>query len=166
MKIAFGDKARVGKDTAVEYLISNYGGKKFSFAEDLYKILNFAQKTCGFPIEKDRKFLQFIGTDWAREIDPNVWVNLTIQKVNDSNVKNAYVSDVRFRNEFDALKNDGWLMVKIKREIKKESVGGIESHSSENNDIDDCEWDMVIDNNGSFEELKTELDNIVKNVFT
>ena len=33
MKIAFGYKMRSGKDTAVDYLITKYGGKKITFAK-------------------------------------------------------------------------------------------------------------------------------------
>ena len=73
-KIAFGGKMGVGKDFAVEYLRNRYSGNKLSFAKPIYDILNFAQKTCGFREEKDRQFLQFIGTEWARQKNPDIWV--------------------------------------------------------------------------------------------
>ena len=70
-KVAFGYKMGVGKDTAVDYLISRHGGKRISFADPIYNIMNYAQEVCGFEPEKDRYFLQLVGTDWARKKDPN-----------------------------------------------------------------------------------------------
>ena len=63
MKIAFGYKMGAGKDTAVDYLKQKYGGTHLSFAGPIYTILENAQHICGFPVEKDRQFLQFIGTE-------------------------------------------------------------------------------------------------------
>jgi hypothetical protein len=85
VKIAFGYKRRVGKDTSCDCLVEKYGGIKLSFAEPLYKILNFAQDMCHFNKTKDRKFLQFIGTEWARTINNNVWVDLLIEQLDNSN---------------------------------------------------------------------------------
>ena len=48
MRIAFGCKMGSGKDTAVSYLISKYGGKRLAFADPIYKIQNYAQQLCGF----------------------------------------------------------------------------------------------------------------------
>jgi len=57
MRIAFGYKARSGKDTSADYLARAYGGERLAFAQPLYDILQHAQRTCGFPDEKDRAFL-------------------------------------------------------------------------------------------------------------
>ena len=164
MKIAFGDKSRVGKDTAASYMISRYGGKRFSFAKRLYKIMDFIQDVCGIPREKDRKLLQILGTEWGRDKDPNLWVNLTLKDIEESKViygtENFYITDVRFRNEFDRLKEEGWIMIKITRNISVKKVGGVKNHSSESNDIKDEEWNYVIDNNGDISELYRTLDNI------
>lgn len=113
VKIAFGYKRRVGKDTSCDYLIKKYGGVKLSFAEPLYQILYFAQDVCGFEHFKDRKFLQFVGTEWARNINDNIWAELLVKKINDIKVDNIFVSDLRFENEFKILKQLGFICVKI-----------------------------------------------------
>ena len=175
MKIAFGYKISSGKDTCVEYLIEKYGGIKVYFAKYLYDILYYAQKLCGFQIEKDRKFLQWIGTEWAREKDPDIWVKLTIQESkkiinehfeNKKEIPNLYCSDVRFINEFNELKKDGWVMIKILRSnnINDERIGnGKYEHISENqlDLMEDSNWDYVIENNGSKEELFEKLEKII-----
>lgn len=155
MKIAFGCKAGSGKSTAVHYLINKYGGVEKSFASPLYDILYYAQKTCNFPIEKDRKFLQYIGTEWARAKDDNVWVNILLRTISDEN-GNIFISDVRFKNEFDSLKDAGFIMILIERETRISL-----SHISENSLNEETGWDYIIKNNSSLENLYECLDKII-----
>lgn len=152
MKLAFGYKMRSGKDTSVDYLISKYGGKRMSFAKALYDALFAVQSIFGLPQEKDRRFLISVG-DWARDKDPNIFVNIALK-----NNEATYCSDVRFLNEFTALKLQGWKCIKINRD-----TGCNSNHSSECelDSIEDSEWDYIIDNNGTLEDLYNKLDNIV-----
>jgi hypothetical protein len=166
MKIAFGYKCGVGKDLSVKYLINKYKGRKIAFADPLYDILYYAQNVCGFKNEKDRKFLQFIGTTWAREKDNDIWVKLALERCKEPGY--YYCSDVRFLNEFNALKKNGWVMVKIvKDRVDNKRIGsGEKDHISENelDCLDNTKWDYVITNNGSFKELYEKLDKIVDNI--
>jgi hypothetical protein len=155
LRIAFGCKAGTGKSESVKYLIQKYGGTELSFAKPLYEILHFSQEKCGFPIEKDRKFLQYIGT-WARKKDPNVWVRLLCEKLEEiPKEENIFVSDVRFPNEFNALKHKGFTMVLINRDISNEPW---RNHLSENQELKS--WDFTINNNFSLEDLHYELNKI------
>jgi hypothetical protein len=169
-KIAFGYKQRVGKDTACDYLVKQHGGAKLSFAEPIYAILNYAQETCRFEKGKDRRFLQYIGTEWARQIDSNVWINLLIDKLNKNN--HVFVSDLRFRNEMDALKAHGFTCINIIAEGEEHDAFGVSRptrgreqdvprHQS-NVDLDDCiSWDYTIRNDSSIESFYVRLDDIV-----
>tara|TARA_Y100000389_G_scaffold109509_1_gene106564 strand:- start:2071 stop:2574 length:504 start_codon:yes stop_codon:yes gene_type:complete len=164
LKIAFGGVMGSGKDTCVDYLCTKYPEHtRISFAGALYDILSYAQEKCGFEKNKDRKFLQFIGTEWARNIDENVWINIVLDK----DIKGiGLLSDIRFLNEFNALKNNGWICIKVTRDnIDKNRVGnGDNTHSSELsiNDIKDEEWDFIINNNSTLEDLYKRLDKIFK----
>ena len=163
MKIAFGYKMGSGKDICVKYLINRYGGAKIRFAEPLYDILRYVQKRCNLEFKKDRQFLQLIGTEWGRKIDPDIWVNLALKS--QPKEGNVFCADVRFKNEFEALKRDGFVLIKLVRNtINENRVGtGNSTHVSEN-DLDNYEdekWDYVIDNNGSLDELYNKLDEIV-----
>lgn len=159
-RIAFGYKMRCGKDTAVEYLVNKYGGTRISFADPLYEILHYAQDVCGFESGKDRKFLQFIGTEWAREKNNNVWIDILVKKSRETK-GNVYVSDVRFRNEFDAMRKNNFVLVKVNR-------GGVEvnNHSSEIelDGVPDYEWDFVLDNDGTLEEFYSKIDLCLNNI--
>lgn len=162
LKIAFGGVMGSGKDTCVDYLCSKYPEyTRISFAGALYDILSYAQEKCGFKKTKDRKFLQFIGTDWARNIDENVWINIVLNK----DIKGiGLLSDIRFPNEFKALKNNGWICVKVTRDniVNNRTGTGDKMHTSELsiNEIKDEDWDVIIDNNDSLEELYKKLDHI------
>ena len=161
MRIAFGHKQRSGKDTCVDYLIKRYGGVKISFSEPLYEILHYAQRVCEFEEEKDRWFLQTIGTDWARNKNPDVWVNLALKKVqNLAEGVNVYNSDIRFKNELIAMRREGFVCIKINRDVERKMSG----HISEC-DLDGVEvWDYIIENDGTIDDLYKKVDDIIFNL--
>lgn len=161
MKIAFGCKLQSGKSTAVKYLIERYGGIEKSFAAPLYNILYYAQETCGFKKEKDRKFLQYIGTEWARSKDENIWANILINSITNED-RNVYVSDLRFKNEFNILKNNGFINILIIRKHEFEELH--QNHESENSLNDEKNWDFIVHNDGSLEEFYNKLDAIIFSV--
>ena len=108
MKIAFCGKMCSGKSTLAKDYIEINGGTIFSFSAPVYEI---AQNLFGME-EKNRELLQSIGTK-MREIDPNVWVNKLIRCVDEHELdENIIVDDVRFVNEYEALRENGFKMVK------------------------------------------------------
>jgi len=164
MKIAFGYKMGSGKDVCVKYLINTYGGKQIRFADALYDILRYAQKRCGLEYKKDRKFLQLAGTEWGRNIDPDIWIKIALNS--QPKEGNIYCADVRFKNEFEALKNDGFTMIKLIRDkVNENRIGnGTTTHISENelDEYGDEQWDYIIYNNNTLDDLFNTLDKITK----
>jgi len=159
MKIAFGYKCGVGKDEAVRYLKTIYGGEKISIAKPIYDILHYAQKITFLPFEKDRKFLQLVG-DWGRNIDKNIWIDLALSNIQE---ENAYISDLRFINELEILKQNNWICIKINRVVDSSRIGnGNVSHISENelDLVPNSYWDYIIDNNGSLEDFHEKIEQI------
>lgn len=169
IKIAVGGSMGVGKDTFFEYLINkNLNFEKISFAQPIYEILHYAQEKLNFEHIKDRKFLQFIGTDWARQINPNIWIDLVDQKTNQS-CNNFCITDLRFENEFNYLKNNGWILIKIERNLSKEILldrngNGIQNHCTENGLKTDLPWDFIINNNSSLEEFYNQINLILDQI--
>ncbi len=100
-----------------------------------------------------RKLLQFVGTDLFRDkLHPNVWVNSLMcdyMKLSD-----WIITDVRFPNEVQAIKDRGGLIIKVE---KASYSSFIDSHESEIALNDYTDWDYIIDNNGT-------LDNLEKNI--
>ena len=177
--LAFGCEARVGKDTAVDYLIGKKGGVKKSFAAPLYDIQHYTHTRLGLKIKKDREFLQLVG-DWGRKQNEHIFINVLLREIdtdcvtndsvtdcvtNDSvsKTENVYVSDVRYPNEFFVLKNRGFTMVRLTRDNRFVSADtNVTSHSSENS-LQDYPWDIIISNNGSLVDLYAQLDQLYSN---
>lgn len=76
--------------------------------------------------------------------------------------QNIYVSDVRYDNELEALQKADFICIKLLRNTgDKDRVGtGNLNHQSENS-ISDEYWDIVIDNNGTLDELYTKIENVL-----
>lgn len=162
MKLAFGSKARSGKDTAAEYLTSLYGGTSFKFASAIYDISRYAYTRAGLPFEKNAKLLQFLGTDFGRSIDKDIWVKsclADIQRFEDVNsVENIFVTDCRFENEADALKQSGFVLVQIDRSADlRGDIGRDPNHPSEIALDHYTRWDYTIGNNGTLEEFHNKI---------
>lgn len=46
-----------------------------------------------------RRFLQWLGTDIFRSVDPEVWTRVVIRQARETDARNIVISDVRFPNE-------------------------------------------------------------------
>ena len=167
LKIAFGGNMGSGKDHAGNYLKTKYGGTCVSFAKPIYDILYYAQDRCQITRNKDRRFLQLVGTDWGRSLDPNLWINLLLTST-EITEENCYLTDLRFENEFNSLKDKSWICIKIIRECDTRERAGTGSahHSSELSlrNIPNEHWNYIIDNNGSLEEFESQLDKIITTI--
>lgn len=113
-KIAIcSDYPSSGKDTVADHLIDNYGYTRLSFATRIKEIAKelFPNKM----VVKDRAVLIHIGSS-MREIEENVWLNLTMAKADETVAKGGKVviSDLRFKNEYDTLKKNGFAIIRVK----------------------------------------------------
>lgn len=158
-RIAFGHKARSGKDTSADYLVARLGYTKLSFAGALYRCTESMQRILGKPVEKDRCLLQELGMLVRRHYGADTWVNIVLAEA--QAVDRVVVSDVRFKNEADALRAAGFVLVKIVRENRTAGSDVANAHISEC-ELDDYPYDVVIENNGSIEELYETIDNLVR----
>lgn len=156
--LAFTGKMGSGKSTAVEYLQRSLNREVvlIKFAQPMYDIQSFVYNTCFLPqpIPKDRKLLQWLGTEWGREKDINLWVNIFKKRVKwllEQNPTSLIVcDDCRFNNEAEAVKELGGVIIEIDRpleernnSIKLENT----SHASEAG-LDQKNIDYFLINNG------------------
>jgi len=105
-----------------------------------------------------RLVLQTLGTDWGRRLYDDVWVD-AVMRVIDFEVQSDWViSDVRFTNEMAAIRARQGLCLRIKRGPVRHD------HPSETElaALPDSEFDSVIDNRGSIEELNQALDDWIE----
>lgn len=130
-----------------------------------------------------RLLLQLLGTECGRQIiHPDIWVNATftdfankeewfrketgltrteyliknghsdeyktLNKKFFKSLPNWIISDVRFPNEAEAIKDRNGILIRVNRSIELESMHESEKALDNYND-----WDYVIDNNGTIEDL-------------
>jgi hypothetical protein len=62
-----------------------------------------------------RDLMQLIGTDLFRKLNKNVWVNALINKIRKTNHQVVIVSDCRFPNEVESIKNNNGLVFRLNR---------------------------------------------------
>lgn len=114
LKIGICGKMGSGKTSlANEIVKNNSNGMVLSLAGEVKHI---ARRLFGM-VEKDRSLLQQIGMK-MREIDVNVWIDYLLRESNKSNFSVVVVDDVRFINEVDKFRNDGFVMIKIEIDEK------------------------------------------------
>ncbi|BDR26061.1 hypothetical protein RVBP17_1040 [Pseudomonas phage sp. 30-3] len=200
-----------GKNTVAKYLVENHNFIQDSFAAALKDLLSstfswdrtllegttpesrrwrettdtwWATKL-GIPNFTPRYAMQYIGTDVLRmHFNDNLWI-LTLEKRLESfiqNNKNVVVSDVRFKNEYNMLKQYGTKFIYVENVIPewynialdlntsdytdKEKQNIIENSTL--NGVHISEWDWVglgydekIINNSTLEELFLTVDSII-----
>lgn len=111
--IAFIGKAGAGKTTASMYLTREFGYASVSFAWPLKKV---ASELWGHDAATDRDKLQKLGVA-VRQIEPDTWVNLAIENI--KYVRAAMggvpvvIDDLRFPNEYWALRDEGFVIVRV-----------------------------------------------------
>lgn len=102
-----------------------------------------------------RYLLQYLGTDVLRNsINEDIHVNLLLNELKSSqnaNILAFAITDLRFRNELDAIKKHGGLTIRLNRNEANKIVSNSQ-HESETA-LDNAQFDITIDNNGTFEEL-------------
>lgn len=102
-----------------------------------------------------RELLQLFGTNACRAIHPDVWPYVTTRSIEKSNAKVAVITDVRFPNEIEALREIGSIIVKIYRQTNSNLAT---NHTSETalDHIPDKEYDFIISDEGNrtMEDLK------------
>lgn len=93
-----------------------------------------------------RELLQQFGTEVCRNIDKNFWIKALFMNYKKSD--NWIIPDVRFINEADSIKKYNGIIIKVIR-----NSNNLDKHVSEL-EIDSINnYDYLINNNGSLEEL-------------
>ena len=166
-----------GKDTVAEHLVKHHGFKRDSFAKSLKDAVSsmfnwdrkmlegdtassrhwreqpdaFWSERFGKPITP-RWVLQYFGTEVMRQnMYDAIWVDSCIGRYKG---ENTVISDTRFPNEIKTIKAHGGKIMLVKRgELPtREEMQKQGAHQSEWDWIG-SEFDYVIENNGTKEEL-------------
>jgi hypothetical protein len=98
-----------------------------------------------------REAMQQFG-EFYRSIDPKFWTKKLFSIINDKGYENVIITDGRYPNEIDPVVEKGGYHIRISREAKDDIHGS--EHSSETSLDDGFEVDIVVENNGTLDELK------------
>ena len=135
-----------------------------------------------------RHALQQLGTEWGRECSPDVWVHQALisartlfeestatytakgglimsnnfSNSEDRDVRGVVIPDVRFENEFDAIRRAGGRIIRVKR-MSARLPGGVGQHASEQGVVNfsDSMFDYVMPNNADIGTLHTHVDRMM-----
>lgn len=178
MIIGIAGRARSGKDTVAGFLVERHGYVRHAFADALKES---ARATFGFTDEQlygDRKeapdaywsdvfgrpftpreALQKLGTEGGRIVfGDRLWTAALRRRILD--LPRVVVPDVRFRSEVEMIRRWGGRMIKVVRPGAV-ATGGVDGHASEH-DLDECrEWDVVIENLGTLDDLRGVVDLVI-----
>ncbi|MGF1433289.1 hypothetical protein ACQUW6_03395 [Bacillus thuringiensis] len=180
-KIAITGKARSGKSELSHYAWMLYGFKEFDFSAVLKD--EFHRLFPHIPCDpKPRAYYQKFG-QWLREIDPDIWVKMTMGKVHEYCFEDALykvnhrpkvlVNGVRQPNEYQRLKDEGFVFIRVNssddlRIGRAKEAGDVFteidlSHETESH-INTFEVDYGINNVGSIEDMYDQFDAIMRDI--
>lgn len=189
MIISLSGYATSGKDSVADILAEDYGFIKYAWADSVRlaaqalnpivgivdeKIVRYndALDILGYTVAKAelpefRRILQYIGTEVGRElIGDDVWVSTTLRRIErEHSLKdNIVITDTRFHNEADAVRNASGVKSGGKNflvRVHRPDVGPASDHPSETQQ-DEIVFDYHLHNDGSLDDLR----NSVKTLYS
>lgn len=169
-----------GKDTLGNYFVEKKNYIRFAYADSLKNatkaIFDFTEEQLNGSLKETvdnfwnvtpRQVLQFVGTDLFRnhcsellpDIGKNIWIQVVKRKITNKIKENPdakiIITDIRFENELNLIRELGGCIIKVKRD----SIISNDNHESEKY-IDDLYCDILVENNGTIEELYRKIDEL------
>lgn len=171
-----------GKDTVAE-LLAPYNFKRVAFADPLRELLYKLNPAIDEEADPDvgssrlaeivdwfgwdvakrsypeiRELLQRLGAGGRDVISSTVWINAALLKASGILVEgsNVVVTDVRYPNEIDAVRGYGGEVWRVVRP----GTGPVNDHETETL-LDKFDVDRVLVNNGTIDDLRIELGDMV-----
>lgn len=183
MLIGIHGAAGAGKDTAGNYLVTNYNFVKRAFATPIKQMLSAigihepdrdakenVMPEWGFSY---RRAAQLLGTEWGRKLHDEIWINamqfeLRMLALSGQSV---VITDVRFENEASMIRAKGGIIIHLldrSYDTAADSVKptwwdrllGRRKHKSEAGiEVQPDDW--IITNSGTLKDLYDKLDNFI-----
>lgn len=198
-----------GKDTAADYLVNFHEFRRESFAgilkDAVSAVFGWDREMLEGRTRQSREWREQVDTWWAQRLDkPNltprwvlqywgtevlrkgfhddIWIAGLENKLRNSS-DNVVISDCRFPNEIQAIKNQGGQVIWVQRgslpewyeyavdankgpshigwALGKEQLSRYNIHASETSWVG-TDFDAIIDNNGSLDDLYNQIKNLVQ----
>lgn len=173
--IGLAGKKRSGKDTIYRIASDKLDGRtgRIGFAD---AVKHEVSEATGFRMDfieehkKDfRSLLQVWGTEFRRNLCGNeYWIEKmdVALKACKEHYDYVFITDVRFDNECEFIKNNGGQIVRVERRVESyKTLADIEpfdNHASENSFNDFSNYDYVLNNDGTEKELQDSVGSMLK----
>lgn len=166
MLLGLSGAAGSGKDTVADYLVATHGFKRYAFADavrdaalaidpliDCYRLTTIIADIGWDRAKREkpevRRLLQRLGTEVGRQIlGENCWVDIVYRKWNADGFPNAVVTDLRFANEENFVREETGYVIQIVRPNNPDAIPA--THASEQFVPTP---DFVLSNEGTINEL-------------
>ena len=173
--IGLAGKAGAGKNTVGDILHQMYNYTQLAFADALkaqmvaldpwvavYGDRPYRLSELGLSLEEAkvkypevRRLLQRLGTEAGRDMfGQNIWVDRAFETMDKSPQNEWVITDVRFRNEVEAIHAAGGLVFRVVRDLGHD-LGSNTAHKSET-ELDDVDL-PIINNAGDLVDLEAEI---------
>lgn len=153
MIVGVAGKKQHGKDTFYQLLKEIHTSvERYSFADEVkrYAAIYFGVDATQQDKEKYRFILQGIGQMMRDQVDKSYWIQIVKSQIDLSTARIKCITDVRYKNEVDYVKNSGGIMVRvINPRIHNHDV-----HLSENDLNEHCDYDYVIHNDSTIQDYR------------
>jgi hypothetical protein len=119
---------------------------------------------------RPRDSLTIIGTEFGRNmIHPDIWIKTVFDRYKSNENKNLVITDLRFPNEFESIKKHKGYTIRIHRPCLQQNIPNniVNEHISEtalDSKEANSEFDYIIINDGTIEDLKIKIKNIINNI--
>lgn len=170
MIILVSGKMGAGKDTFASMIAESTADVQVLHYADYLKY--FAKTFLNWSGRKDeegRALLQTFGTDVVREKMgmPNLWVDTVITQIEilkHFGKQHFVIADVRFPNEIKRVKESysDVITVRIETDDHAQRIEVVETGHSSETALDGFDFDFVISNNGTLEDLRKEALNLIR----
>lgn len=162
--LIFSGKQFSGKDTLAKIMLEKMPSFKRYAMGDVIKDTFAKQNNLTVEqIEANKPFyrpeLIKLGK-WGRSQDPDYWLKRVISQDGD-----IFVTDVRMKHEYEIFKSAGATSIRVEapEEIRAQRGKLVNQNDITETELDNVtDWDFVVHNDGSFENLKEKAMEIIK----
>lgn len=163
-----------GKDTFADYLVCHHNFKKEAFAEPVKEVcrimFHLKYEQMNDPILKEtiderwgispRQMMQKVGTDTIRHAwGDDFWIKNMGMRVGNHNDNSIVVSDVRFPNEAQWVKDNGGVLIRI-----MDSREHSDTHSSETLQASIKEDFLIFNKKDGIEKFHQQINKLIEKI--
>ena len=141
---------KITKDGIITHIVPN----SKIFYKDIFRT---------YEVVTYREALQFFGDKFRSEYGQDFWIRMLKSDLVSESTCLSIITDVRYKNEADFIKSNKGILIRVDRS-EVQTPKNISSHSSEMELDNYPNFDYIIENNGTLEELKSKVQLVYKSI--